>query len=155
VDSTISGNDNIGVSFTRQASLRNVVVSDSSGSGIRGAGGGKLVIRDSTIEQNAGHGIDIPNNLAGLKLRGTQVTANWLSGLAWNDQISCFVLPKISVVDSTFASNGTDPLCGDATTICADFDTCASPKLVRSTCERSHVANSGKPGTSWGVCSLD
>lgn len=152
IDSTISGNVAEGILLDLSSERLRVIRStiDANGSDGVFTDGARTLIRDSTITNNGGNGIDHGLNLPPLKLVATTVSGNAFHGVVVTGFSDC----DLTAVGSAFSGNGTDLACG-ATQSCADVASCVSPKLSATTCDTSYDTNSGFPGTSWGVCSLD
>jgi len=150
LDSTISGNADEGILLNIGSERLRVLRSTIDGNGSDGmfTHGVRTLIRDSTITNNGGDGIEHPG--LSLKVFDTTISGNGVHGIFAPGVFGC----DVRTVNSTLTANGTDPGCG-ATFTCADLALCAPPNVISSTCETSYDTNSGFPGTSWGVCSLD
>jgi len=149
-DSTVSGNAGVGVLATKSVKLKRTVV---TGNGTHGVGEEtaigtwgttKINIKDSDISGNGGMGV-----LGALKTKVTDSTVvdNGTHGVSGR---------RVRIGRTTVIGNGMDATCG-ITQTCADVASEAdSTKLGSGTlCETSYVLDSGFPGTSLGVCSLD
>jgi hypothetical protein len=129
--------------------IRNSQIHDNTGFGIQ-SGGRSIKVSDSQVYLNSGEGIAGRSMCRGkLSVSDSTVTDNGLHGLVMNEEDST---TRASGVTAT--GNGTDASCG-VSQVCADVATIVEPTVVGSTCETSYVLDSGMPGSSWSVCSLD
>ncbi len=156
IDSSVTGNAGSGVAFFGGPERLRVVrsgITANGGRGISGESAGRVVIKDSDVSGNALEGIF---ELDVISIEGSTITNNGRSGVS-TGSTAVFSLCDVRISDSTFSGNGTDlAVCGVSET-CADIATCGqAPDLQgTTTCETSYDTDSGFPGTSWGVCSLD
>lgn len=153
--------------------IENSNISNNGGPGIH-AQGESIKAIDSTISNNAGRGIDVAccdgnvfvsnstidgNTLEGIfadsqlvRVEASTISNNGLDGIrAGGMEPTCFAT---KVTSSSVVGNGTDPNCGISQT-CADIASCDAPVVTGGSCGTSYDINSGFPGASWGVCSLD
>ncbi len=156
IDSEVSGNAGSGIDFfggpERLRVIRSQII-NNGGRGISGESAGHVVIKDSDVSGNALEGIF---ELDVISIEGSTITNNGRSGVSTGNT-AMFSLCDVQITDSTLSGNGTDlAVCGVSET-CADVATCGqAPDLGgTTTCETSYDTDSGFPGTSWGVCSLD
>ncbi|HEY2385494.1 MAG TPA: hypothetical protein VGK30_00915 [Candidatus Binatia bacterium] len=132
-------------------SVRNVTITGGNGgvNATNNAKTGRAAVRDSTITGSQ-FGI-VADRL--VKVIRSTVTDNGRDGVS-SGNFQCDP-GKVFAVDSTITGNGTDPLCGIDFT-CADVASCKhEPILRRSVCDTSYKLDSGIPGNTLGVCSLD
>jgi hypothetical protein len=127
--------------------LRNVVIRDNAGDGVRG--GGAIRATDTTIRDNGGVGA---TSFGPSRLLRTTITGNGSAGIltgVYSDFYGQYFYSERSLVlvDSDVSGNGL----ADAM---ADLVAARLPKLRRSTCGTS--ADPTEPGNPpWGVCSGD
>ncbi len=151
-DSLIQGNEGTGL----KSGAASITVVDSvitgNGTGVRAGRAqwpyaGSAVIVRSEVAGNLGTGVWAARSAV---LHNSQVTGNGILGVQTAEG------PIVATGGSTIITgNGTDDGCG-VTEACADLDSPDKPQLgLRTTCEVSHVSDSGIPGTAWSVCSTD
>ena len=132
-------------------SLRNVTITGGNG-GVDATNSGqtgRAVVRDSTITGSQ-FGI-VADRL--VKVIRSTITDNLRDGVS-SGNFSC-APGKVVAIDSTITDNGTDPLCGVSYT-CADVASCKREPIIRRTvCDTSYKLDSGVPGYTLGVCTLD
>jgi hypothetical protein len=132
-------------------SLRNVTITGGNG-GVDATNNGqtgRAVVRDSTITGSQ-FGI-VADRL--VKVIRSTITDNLRDGVS-SGNFSC-APGKVVAIDSTITDNGTDPLCG-VTYTCADVASCKREPIIRRTvCDTSYKLDSGVPGNTLGVCTLD
>ncbi len=157
VDSEITGHAGNGVVGYHSAKIVRSTVSGNSGRGIsRLPSGapplGRLLIRDSDV---SGNGLEGVFQIDNIRVSGSTVTMNGRSGISTGTDVGSNC-PRLRLSDSTVTGNGTDgAVCGVSET-CADLATCLQPPVLNNTtCNTSYDTDSGFPGTSWSVCSLD
>jgi hypothetical protein len=135
------------VSHASRLDLRNVVIRDNVGDGVRG--GCKIAAQDTTIENNGGVGT---TSYGPSRLVRTTITGNGSAGIVtgkFHDfyQIYFYTKRQLSLIDSTVAGNGG----GDGS---EDILSGRKPKLKNTTCGTS--ANPTEPGNpTWSVCAGD
>jgi hypothetical protein len=132
-------------------SVRNVVITGGNGgvNATNNAKTGRAAVRDSTVTGSQ-FGI-VADRLA--KVIRSTVTGNRTVGVA-SGNFSCNP-GKVFAIDSTITGNGTDPLC-EVSLSCADVASCNhEPILRRTVCDTSYKLDSGIPGNTLGVCTLD
>jgi hypothetical protein len=155
VDSTISDSAGNGISTTNTTRIRitGSAITGNGGRGIAGGGFHPFTIKDSNISGNAFEGIF---HTSRVRLIRSTVNNNGRSGVNTGEQFMSSCGP-VRLVASTVTGNGTDAgVCGVSET-CSDVSTCAAPAALTqgSTCGTSYDTDSGFPGTSWGICTLD
>jgi len=149
-NSVVARNGNNGVHGDTIKTLR-VVDSEISGNALDGISGAFFItLKHSRLNNNGGDGV---RGFRLVRLRGSELIGNALSGtrVTW-----CGAgRTRVRLVDSIAASSGSSSRCG-VDLACADLGACETPKLKgTSSCETSYMSESGIPGSSWGVCSLD
>jgi len=168
---TVTGATDVGIS-TSHGTIRDCHMDENPGTGIYvgSYAYGKVSVSDSTVNGNGGRGID---GTAKVILKNTSVADNGLEGVytLHNVQVKNgsvisgngldgvrvaihSICPRLSVRDSIVEGNGLDATCGISVT-CADLSSCEKPLVGKTTCEHSYDTDSGFPGTSWDICSLD
>ena len=176
-DSLVSANTLQGIKGRERTFVKDSVVELNGTHGVAGSGvgfnGGNIKVFSSEILNNGEHGIftDRPT----LTVTGSTISGNWLDGIhdstlhklkvttsaVTNNGRSGIYLPwcrGARITDSTLTGNATDGAYCGTTATCADLSACGStpPVFVGSvTCDTSYDVESGFPGNSLGVCSLD
>jgi hypothetical protein len=150
---TIHGNDTGiwkiygDVRHSARVDLKNVVIRDNAGAGLRG--GGAINATDTTIRDNGDVGL---TSQGPSRLRRTTITGNGGAGIIggiFSDfyQEYSYSPRALSLTDSDVSGNGV--IDGSA-----DLLMIKRPRLLRSTCGTS--ANPEAPGNpTWGVCAGD
>ena len=135
------------VPHSARVDLRNVVIRDNTGAGLRG--GGAVRATDTTIRDNGDVGL---TSQGPSRLLRTTITGNGSAGLVggiFHDFYQQYFYSKrlLSVTDSDVSGNGVVDGAPDLLTM-------KKPRLQRSTCGTS--ANPTEPGSpTWGVCAGD
>ncbi len=147
--------DGWGITATGTMKLRDVTVANNTTCGARSASSpenrGKIDVVGGTF---TGNGIGISADRQ-VKLKDSSVTGNLVVGIEAGDAGSCTTTSPPILKSTVATGNGTDAGCG-TTVACADVASCKLPRLLPgSSCDRSHVVDSGIPGSDWGVCSGD
>jgi len=149
-DASISGNAGHGVVASRSVRLKRAVVTGNATYGVGdGVSAGsrrplKANIKDSDVSGNGATGVTA--NVAA-KIIDSAVVGNGIHGASAS---------RLRIRGTMLTGNGTDAGCG-VTQTCADLASrLDAPKIRGATlCETSYVLDSGFPGTSLGLCSLD
>jgi hypothetical protein len=132
-------------------SVRNITITGGNG-GVNATNSektGRAVVRDSAITGSQ-YGI-VADRL--VKVIRSTIMDNRTVGVA-SGNFQCEP-GKVVAIDSTITGNGTDPLCG-VTYTCADVASCKREPIIRRTvCDTSYKLDSGVPGNTLGVCTLD
>jgi len=164
-DSVIEGNGGDGVKSGATMNVKNSIITSNAGDGLRAGIDSSLTVRDSVVSGNGSGGVvnyyaratvkdcDVIGNggtgVTGFPVRvsNSTVSDNGLNGLDGRG---------VTLRKSTATGNGTSPDCGVAIG-CADLVTSSKAPgvLATSVCDTSYVRDSGIPGTTWGVCTLD
>ena len=134
-DTRIINNVNDGINARNYSTASRVVVTDSiiTGNGFSGIeADSSVILRRSIVSGNAENGIDV-------------------------GVYACDTTGRLVLFGSAVTNNGGHCTVSDE---CADLSSCGrnsrAPKVKReSTCQTSHVRQSGSPGQTWGVCTLD
>ena len=177
-DSLVSANTLRGISGHARTYVKDSVVELNGTHGVFGSGfgfnGGNIKVFSSEILNNSAHGIFADGDPT-LVVTGSTISGNWLDGIN-NDTFHKLKLTTSTVTnngrngihlsgcrgaritDSTLTGNATDGAYCGTTATCADISACGSstPVFVGSvSCDKSYDIESGFPGNSLGVCSLD
>ena len=109
-------------------------------------------MNDTTVAWSGGDGV---RNFSGtVVVDRSTVSGNGNDGVRTDDS-DCFPKGTLELLNSTIAGNAVDPGCGDGR-VCADIAACNLSRVSgSSSCETSYRLQSGFPGESWRVCSLD
>lgn len=136
------------IPWAARVDLKNVVIRDNTGAGIRG--GGAIRATDTTIRDNGDVGM---TSFGPSRLVRTTITGNGSAGVitgVYHDFYEQYFYSdrrNLFLVDSDVSGNGVD----DGA---ADLLAAKRPRLLRSTCGTS--ADPTEPGSPpWGVCSGD
>jgi hypothetical protein len=128
-DSEVTGNRGSGIRALKGVLVSNSTVLDSGEDGVRNYAG-QVLVEGSTISGSGGHGVR-------------------------TDDGDCFPTGWLEIRDANIEGNALDPSCGH-TRPCADVVACNLARVNGSSrCETSYRIQSGLPGESWRVCSLD
>jgi hypothetical protein len=153
-DSHIDDNPGTGIrvggSIYRRVNVSDSTVSRNGGRGIYGFFDAKVIVRNTSVTDNGLEGIHNQSHV--MVKGGSVISGNNLDGV-WVEPHT-FTCPRLSVRDATVDGNGLDATCGVSRT-CADLSSCEKPLVRKTTCSASYDINSGFPGTSWDVCSMD
>jgi len=154
-DSIVSSNGSLGIRGTRVRVFRSTITNDGGDGVLGGEVGensffGAVRIEKCTITGNR-VGVD---SYGSSSFKRTRVRRSTISGNAVFG-IQSHRAPT-TITNSTVTGNGTSSEC-DVTQACADIAAFADvPKVSRNTtCDTSYEINSGIPGSTLGICSLD
>lgn len=146
-DAIVEGNGLTGVLGDRKVNVGGSTVRNNGGAGVA-ALSGRVAVGRSQIRDNAGVGISASGDAG---VFATVISGNGeggaLAGIGCSDARG-----RVELKYATVEGNATGSCAPGA---CADVDSCARPKVRRSTCGTSHRVASGLPGENWGICALD
>ncbi len=161
---TNNGEAGVRAASRRPVTIRDTTIDGNGWEGIFARYVSRLILIDSVVTNNGRDGLVVdqafPLGREGSppssRFRRVTVTGNNLSGIVHCCYHSSRERPcYLRAVQSTFSNNAVDTSVCGVTQTCADIATCDPPRLADTTCEYSYDTNSGFPGSSWGVCSLD
>jgi hypothetical protein len=119
-----------------------------------GAGPDPVQLRHVVLIDNGGSGAVVYAGPRGLRAGRVEAHGNQTHGLAVLRRTFEPGPCRARISRSSLTGNGLAASCG-ATETCADVASCDAPDVSGTECETSYDVESGFPGTSWGVCSLD
>jgi hypothetical protein len=153
---TITANGLDGIRTEGWVRLRDARVTNNTLDGINARNfstASRVVASDSLISGNGFNGIESDSSVI---VRRSTITASAENGIDVGAE-ACDTTGRLVLFRSTVSNSGGACAVSD---VCADLSACGrnqrAPQVKRlSSCQTSHVRQSGSPGQSWGVCSQD